>query len=190
MPAPTSPSGPPSSTLTCHPAGACPAVQSLQARANLLDSGVLAVGFTLTGDLEDLVLPTEAPPAFTDRLWEHTCFEVFLARPEEEAYHELNLAPSTAWAAYAFESYRSGGHPAMAMGPRIVVHLRPGRLEMHALARLPETLQGRELRLGLTAVIESRTHGLSHWALRHTEAQPDFHRKAAFTWVLPSWVEE
>src|SRR5512145_2012132 len=134
MPASPSQSGPPSMSLSCHPAGACPAVRSLQARANLLDSGVIAVGFTLTGDIEDLVLPTEAAPTFADRLWEHTCFEAFLTGADTMTYRELNLSPSTAWAAYAFEDYRSGGHPATEMAPRIVVHVRPGRLEMHALA--------------------------------------------------------
>lgn len=190
MPAPASPSGPPSAALVCHPFCPCPSVRSLQARANLLDSGLLAVGFTLVGDLEELLIPVEATPVFTERLWEHTCFEVFLALEHAESYQELNLSPSTAWAAYGFEGYRSGGRPAEEMSPRVVAHVRPGRLEIHALARLPNAFQGRELRLGLTAVIESRAHGLSYWALKHTEPQPDFHRKAAFTLVLPPWVEE
>ena len=190
MPAPSAQSGPLSLPLVCHPTGACPAVRSLQARANLLDSGVIAVGFTLFGDLEDLVLPLPAAPEFTDRLWEHTCFETFLTPTDTEAYQELNLSPSTAWAAYAFEAYRVGGRPSTELAPRIVAHARPGRLEMHALTRLPEAWQGRELRLGLTAVLESRTRGLSYWALKHTETQPDFHRRASFTLVLPPWIEE
>ncbi len=190
MPAPASPSGPPSATLVCHPSGTCPGVRSLQGRANLLDSGLLAVGFTLLGDLEDLQIPTEAAPGFTERLWEHTCFEAFVAAEGSEAYWELNLSPSTAWAAYAFEGYRSGGKPAEEMAARIVAHVRPGRLELHALARLPESMQGQPLRLGLTAVIESCRGDLSYWALHHTGASPDFHRATSFTLILPPWVEE
>jgi hypothetical protein len=147
------------------------------------------VGFTLAGDLEELRIPTEAAPVFTERLWEHTCFEAFLAPEGSDTYHELNLSPSTAWAAYAFDSYRSGIQRAEEMAPRIVAHVRPGRLELHALARLPEAMEGQPLRLGLTAVIESRRGELSYWALQHPVDRPDFHRVESFTLTLPPWVE-
>jgi hypothetical protein len=162
----------------------------LQARASLLDSGLLALGFTLMGDLEELTIPTEAAPVFTERLWEHTCFEAFLALESVTDYWELNLSPSTAWAAYAFTGYRSGGRPAEEAAPRIVAHVRPGRLEIHALARIPKAMQGRPLRLGLAAVLESNRGDLTYWALQHPSERPDFHQAEAFTWVLPTWTDD
>lgn len=167
--------------LRCHPGAPCPAVRSLQARAGFLDPGVLSLGFTLTGELEGLRFPAPASPARTDRLWEHTCFEAFLAASGSEAYWEVNLSPSGAWASYRFQRYREGGAPAEELEPRLVVHRRPDRLEVHALLGLPPALAGRPLRLGLTAVVERAEGGLSYWALRHPEGGPDFHQASSFT---------
>ena len=43
---------------------------------------------------------------------------------------------------------------------------------------------GSALRLGLTAVIEDRTQGLSYWALKHAAEKPDFHRAESFQVAL------
>jgi hypothetical protein len=139
------------------------------------------LGFTLTGDLPGLVIPGPGAPIRTDRLWEHTCFEAFLADPRSEAYWELNLAPSGAWAAYRFRGYREGGEAAEGLEPRLVTHRWPDRLEVHALVRLPPELAGRPIRAGLSVVVEPREGGLSFWALRHAAERPDFHHPASFT---------
>ncbi len=41
-----------------------------------------------------------------DFLWEQTCFEIFIGVQGEDFYREINLSPSQAWQAYAFEEYR------------------------------------------------------------------------------------
>jgi hypothetical protein len=175
--------------LRCHPDTPCPAVRSLQARASLLDARLLAIGFTLQGDLEGLLLPAPASPERVDGLWQHTCFEAFLAWEGEEAYRELNLSPSSAWAAYAFARYREGGAAAEDMDPRIVAHARPGRLELHALARLDPPREGARLLLGLSAVVQRSDGGLSYWAIHHPPGPPDFHQAASRTLVLdPAWI--
>jgi len=155
-------------------------VLGLQAPVGLLDAEVLSLGFTLTGALQALAIPAPAEPARTDHLWEHTCFEAFLADPRTEGYCELNLAPSGAWAAYRFRRYREGGEPALELEPRLVVHRWPDRLEVHALVRLPPELAGRPLRVGLSAVVEQAGGNLTYWALRHPSARPDFHHPSAF----------
>ena len=127
--------GPKTASLLPHPDSLCPAVQYIQARASLLDAGLLSLGFTLTGDLDKLAIPPPVPSERTDRLWEHTCFEAFIALPGTEGYLELNIAPSTAWAATVFHRYREDGRPAEGLDPRIVVHQKPDRLEIHALFR-------------------------------------------------------
>ena len=43
---------------------------------------------------------------------------------------------------------------------------------------------GSALRLGLTAVVEDRTQGLSYWALKHAAEKPDFHRAESFQVAL------
>ena len=179
--------------LRCHPAQACPSVRNLQARATFLDAGTLALGFTLLGDLEQLLLPPPSSSVRTDELWKHTCFEAFFARAGEESYHEVNLSPSTAWATYSFRRYREGGLPAPSLDLRMVVHHQPKRLEVHALLGLDRTVilnPGQHLRLGLAAVIEQQDGRLSYWAIRHPEGQPDFHQSVAFALELAPMPEE
>jgi hypothetical protein len=179
--------------LVRHPGSGRPPVRSLQARACLLDSSTLSLGFTLLGDLDRLAFPPQAAPERTDGLWEHTCFEAFLALEGVESYHEVNLSPSGAWASYTFLRYREGGSSAEALVPHMVVHLHPDRLELHALLGLGGTLdwqEGRHLRLGLSAVLEQKGGELSYWAIRHPEGRPDFHHPRTFALELSPLIEE
>lgn len=187
LPKPGNTESPLSIELLCHPAQACPSVRSLQARATFLDAGTLALGFTLLGDLEQLLLPPPSSSVRTDELWQHTCFEAFFARAGDDSYYEVNLSPSTAWATYSFLRYREGGLPARALELRMVVHQKANRLELHALLELDRTVSlnpGQHLRLGLAAVIEQKDGRLSYWAIRHPEGQPDFHQSVAFALEL------
>ncbi|MDP2875409.1 MAG: DOMON-like domain-containing protein [Holophaga sp.] len=167
--------------LRCHPDTPCPVVRSLQARVSLLNDGILAFDFTLVGDLDQLVIPTQGTPVFTDGLWKHSCFEAFLAWEGTQAYRELNFSPSTAWAAYAFERYREGGSSDLCRDPHIVVDVQRGRLELHAITQLDGTEPVGPLCLGLSAVLEHKDGGFSYWALQHPPGCPDFHHPFAFT---------
>ena len=174
--------------LACHPAAPCPAALVLEGWAQLLDRQRLAVGFTLRGDLDRLNVPGPGAPRRTDRLWEHTCFEAFLAMPGHDAYWELNLSPSTEWAAYGFQRCREGGFAASIPEPRITVHRSPGQLDLGAVAAL-DALDGLDtglgLQVGLAAVLESREGPLSFWAIRHAQDRPDFHHRTGFVLELP-----
>ena len=174
----------PSAVLVCHPAAPCPAVHTLEATARLLDGHRLSVGFLLRGDLDRLRLPGPGALRRTDRLWEHTCFEAFLATPGQDPYWELNWSPSTEWAAYGFERYRERGGPVAGIEPHLVVHRSQGRLELHAVAALGGLATDLGLQVGLSAVIESLDGQLSHWALRHAPGRPDFHHRASFALEL------
>jgi hypothetical protein len=44
---------------------------------------------------------------------------------------------------------------------------------------------GLPLEISLTAVIEQVGQGVSYWALAHTGAEPDFHRRDSFRLGLP-----
>lgn len=157
-----------------------------------LDREVLSLGFTLTGDLDRLAIPDPGLPERSDGLWEHTCFEAFLTGVEDEAYQEVNLSPSTAWAAYTFQRYREGGERAPSIEPRTMVLRKDHRLDVHALLRLDPAFaanHGGTLHLGLTAVVETKQGDRSYWALQHPSAQPDFHLRASFTLELLPWEE-
>jgi hypothetical protein len=114
-------------------------------------------------------------------LWQHTCFEVFLARPGMPSYYELNFSPAGEWRAYAFSRYREGG-PIVdgRLDPQIEVREAADRLELAARVPLDALALEGELELGLCAVIEAADGALSYWALRHPPGKPDFHHRDAF----------
>jgi hypothetical protein len=176
-------------TLTCHPETRSEAVRSIGARVCRMPGGTLAVTYVLEGDLDRLRVPAPRPPRFADRLWQHTCCEIFIARKGLPAYHEFNLAPSGEWAAYAFARYRERAPlvrdrlDAEELNPRIAVRAGAKKLELDAsirLDRLSPIHSGAGLSLALSAVIEDRDGLLSYWALGHPPGKPDFHPTEAF----------
>jgi len=56
-------------------------------------AGGLRFAYRVVGDLAAVRVPPPAPARRTDRLWEHTCFEAFVAVDGEPGYVELNAAP-------------------------------------------------------------------------------------------------
>lgn len=170
--------------LLCHPWSRSDPVEEVSAALRWVSPGALGVTFRLTGELSGLRLPSPRWPAIAEGLWQHTCFEVFVAVRGHAAYCELNLAPSGEWAAFVFRSYRDGallGDPSLA--PGIVVRRADGELELDArlaLDRLSGAYQHAALRIGLSAVIEAVDGARSFWALCHASGRPDFHHPAAF----------
>ncbi|MGE0081705.1 MAG: DOMON-like domain-containing protein [Thiohalomonadaceae bacterium] len=149
----------------------------------------LQVSFLLEGEMARLSVPSPRTPGPADGLWRHTCFELFVARPEAPGYLEFNFSPSGEWAVYAFERYRErvplDDGLVAAAAPVIEVHGTEDTLRLDAtapLARLAPGYARAGLVLGLAAVVESRDAAppLSHWALRHPCARPDFHHRDAF----------
>ena len=173
--------------LVPHPDHPAPAVHGLRVDVTRTPEA-LTVVYALEGDLDAIRIPAQAAPAIVHGLWEHTCFELFVAIDGEPAYHELNLAPSGAWAAFVFRGYRDGEPLAdEALAPRIAVTREADRLllEGHVpLARLSPAYAAARLRLALTAVVEDTRGGRSYWALRHPPGRPDFHHRDAFALVL------
>lgn len=174
-------------TLAPHPQTPAPAVRVIDVCVQR-DATRLRVDFVLDGDLAGLRVPPAGPTRPGARLWEHTCFEVFVAAAGAASYHELNLAPSGAWAAHAFRGYRDGGPLAdERAAPALAVRRTAQTLALEAsvaLAALSPSYVEARLRLGVSAVVEEASGGLSYWALHHPSARPDFHHADAFVLVL------
>src|SRR4051794_22864915 len=64
--------------------------------------------YLVTGRISHLVIPERAEPGNAKDLWQTTCFEAFIRHVESDAYAEFNFSPSREWAAYRFESHRTG----------------------------------------------------------------------------------
>jgi hypothetical protein len=169
--------------LICHPNAACTAVESLLVELKQLPEGRLYLRYGLTGDLTQLHIPAQQPPGAVDGLWEHTCFEAFIAVKGEAGYHEFNFSPSGQWAAYSFSDYRVRSAWTVSQTPVISVARTHGHLLLEAVisaADLPPNIAGKPFQLGLTAVIAANDGSRSYWALHHPEARPDFHHHAGF----------
>lgn len=168
--------------LLSHPLAPCPAVASLGVRVSRVADGALSLAYRLTGQLDRIRIP-EPAPGFSDGLWQHSCFELFLGVPGNPAYREFNFSPSGQWAAYAFGDYRQPDplfQPAQA--PDMSIRRLADRLELDVL--LPAALSpapGSALEVGLSAVVEETNGRLGYWALIHPGSRPDFHRRDA--WV-------
>ncbi len=189
-------------TLQRHPQTPAAAVRGISARVGRTPGGVLAVSFLIEGDMDRLrvppgLAPSAKPPHTADRLWEHTCCEIFIARTGLPAYHEFNFSPSGEWAVYAFERYREGapsaGESVLKGGageldPHVTARCTARRLEVDALIRLDRLSPAHAdapLSLALSAVVEEREGSLSYWALRHPPGKPDFHHATAYALDLP-----
>jgi hypothetical protein len=170
--------------LKLHPDSRSDAVTGIAVEVSRPRSGVLILRYCVTGRIGDLQLPSVHAPTRADELWKHTCFEAFIRAGQGNAYCELNIAPSTLWAAYDFDAYRSGMRAADIAEPRITVHSDAGQFELLVSANLP--LGGAPWMLGLSAVIEEAGGRLSYWALRHPPGKPDFHHSDCFALELPA----
>lgn len=145
----------------------------------------LDLAFLLQGNLGQIRIPPPTVGTRGERLWQHTCCEVFLAADTAGAYHEVNLAPSGAWAEYAFTAYRQRTDAgATVLVPPVSVRRGRDQLELRAqlsLAHVAGKNRAGVLRLALSAVVEHGDGSLAYWALWHPAGPPDFHHPDAFT---------
>ena len=164
------------------------AVHAIEARVHRSSDGTLAVTYTLQGDLDRVRIPERRPARVTERLWQHTCCELFVRRAGAPAYHELNFSPSGEWAAYGFERYREGARLLDAsVDPHVTVRRGSGVLELGAVVKLERLspMYGQASLAGsITVVVEDRDGVLSYWALAHPADRPDFHHGSAFVLEL------
>ncbi len=144
----------------------------------------LSLHFDILGLVDNLLIPKPKPPEEGDGLWQHTCFEAFISVVEESYYHEFNFSPSGDWAAYAFTDYRQRQPWRASTAPAITYVRSEGRLSLEAVISqddLPANPRKQAYRLGLSAVLETKTGGLTYWALFHPSGKPDFHHRTGFT---------
>jgi hypothetical protein len=173
--------------LKLHPDSRCAAVTSIDVDVACQRAGGLLLTYSVNGTIAGLLLPSITASATTGELWRHTCFEAFVRPLAGEAYCEFNFAPSTQWAAYRFDGYRSGMRAAEIGAPRIEVQAEPKRYTLRAAVDLGDVslLSGAAWRIGLTAVIEEKNGEKSYWALAHPPGKPDFHHADCFALEIP-----
>jgi hypothetical protein len=167
-------------TLWLHPDSLCAAATKIEVDIVRPRPGSLILSYVVSGRISDLLMPPVVAAARTDELWQHTCFEAFVRPSAGPGYYEFNFSPSTQWAAYQFDSYRSGMRRATEIGaPRIEVR---SSTETYTLqAELEFGGLSSALHLGLSAVLEETNGRKSYWALAHPPGKVDFHHSDCFT---------
>lgn len=141
------------------------------------------VRYRLTGPIDILAMSSPGQPIRRDELWRHTCFEAFAMSDQGDAYFEFNFSPSTDWAAYRFDAYRSGMSDLEIEPPLISVARTEYAIDLEAIIDLPKAFN--PTCLSLSAVIEEKSGHKSYWALQHPAGPPDFHHPDCFALELP-----
>ena len=163
--------------LLPHPDSAPGAVTAIRVEVTRPGPRLLVLRYLVSGDTAAILLPRPRPSERADGLWQHTCFEAFLANPP--GYLEFNFSPSSQWAAWRFDSHRSGMREARIMPPKVETLIGFDRFELRAELAMPVLGP-----MGLAAVIEEKDGNFSHWALAHPAGAPDFHHPDGFKLVL------
>lgn len=174
--------------LVLHPDSSSDVVRNIGARVCRKATGVLAITYSIEGNLSWVRVPPLRPPRIAHGLWQKTCCECFIMLGGGPGYHEFNFAPSSEWAIYRFSKYREGEALVdEALNPGIAVRRSADKLELDVsipLVRLSAAHAHERLALALAAVIEDDAGVLSCWALRHPEGRADFHHRDSFALEL------
>lgn len=174
--------------LLRHPSTPDDILAGITVEVDALTSDLLVLYYRIGGDIDRLRLPAQAASKFQDELWKHTCLEAFVALPDSEVYFEFNFSLSSQWAVYRFDGYRRGMTPLHpAPPPRVIVRRHESELAVDVdvhLGAIPglraDEIEGRELRLAVSAVMQGEHGGISYWALAHAPGKPDFHHRDGF----------
>jgi hypothetical protein len=182
------------SVLVAHPDTPRGPVSGIAVEARLAGPAVLVFNYSLHGELARVQLAggqaglAGQAGQGAGGLWQHTCFEAFIAAPGVPGYHEFNFSPTQAWAAYQFSGYRAGMAPAsLSRAPALQVQRAAQQFELTATVHLGGSSalrQARLLRVALAAVVEEEQGRLAYWALEHPPGRPDFHHPDSFTMEL------
>ena len=173
-----------SAVLTAHPSTPNNEVRRLAVQLRAEEPEILVFQFSLVADMSGVRVPPSGAGGRAGALWQHTCFEAFVAPADTPGYHEFNFSPSLDWAIYRFNAYREGMSPAeIGRAPEISVRRGDDGLELKSAVRIGDLAGLRDvihLRIALAAVIEDNDGRLSYWGLRHPPGKPDFHHPDGF----------
>lgn len=167
--------------LVCHPQTLSQAVEAITVRIARGHKGAVTMRYSVFGHIEQIVLPSPLDAVRTDGLWQHSCFEMFVRPSGRQGYCEFNFSPSSQWAAYGFDGYRSGMAEMEGMvPPEISMLTTPKRLDMHVALSVGLLAVWPDWQVGLSSIIEEKDGSKSYWALSHPVGAADFHDQDCF----------
>ena len=144
----------------------------------------LSIRYKVTGDIDQISLPpSSTSPSRKDGLWKATCFEFFIAIPDQPQYWEFNMSPSGDWNVYIMDEYRRVGFREEISIKQIQFEVWKEASEFFLNANVglnPIIHHDDTLNVGITAVIQTKDKLESYWALAHPGLQADFHLREGF----------
>lgn len=164
--------------LSRHPVTPPGAIHTIDAELRRVPGGVVAT-FHAVGDVSRLIVPPPVTPQRADDLWRTTCFELFVGG-QGDSYREFNISPSGAWAAYEFDSHRSGRQD---IDARIEIEISMNNKNLNLIANIESEFPD-PVSIGLTAVIEEADGLIRYWATAFALGEPDFHAAATRSLLL------
>ena len=163
--------------LVAHPQSKGRAVERVHVVVSAV-AGDLVVRYVVEGDMERLAVPRSRLDP--ERLWEHTCLEMFVGGPSATDYAEWNFSPSGQSARFTFSDYRKRtGHDVAEARVRV----EQGSDALVLTAR-DAFVDHTPAQIGLTAITRDEDGAQSFWALAHPTERPDFHHRGGFAWEL------
>ena len=171
--------------LVSHPQRAAPDGVGVDVQLAVLSSGWVECTFSVRADEGRLSYPSPLRPLDPERLWEHTCAELFVSAGAE-AYEEWNFSPTGQVAHFEFDNYRQRRTQARRPPANVTVEQqgKSGSIELRAAVPVAAAWAGGPFRLSPTMVVVDDHGQTSYWALQHPRPQPDFHDRAGFGVVL------
>jgi len=154
----------------------------------MFDNLQLHIEFVVTGaHLHRVIWPQATSNAGErhDNLWQHSCFECFVAQRHESDYYEFNFSPSKNWAFYHFQSYRAYKTSPPLENSEVSIQFDASGDKVTCNAKLKHGLTILPADLGVSCVIETM-QGMYYFALSHEEAKPDFHQRRSFNLLFES----
>ena len=172
--------------LISHPQSPPVAVRSIGVDVNADGHGGLHLRYDVSGELDQLVFASPAAPAREHRLWQRSCFEIFLKVPGEEGYQEYNFSPSGAWAAYGFSGRRAGMWDLdRSQAPLITCGIIENAFVVDVTLVNALTIPDAPMLVGISTIIEEKSGAFSYWAIAHPQGTADFHHSDCFALTFP-----
>ena len=149
---------------------------------------IIEVEYKVKDPYFDIQWPsTVNQPLRENDLWQHTCFELFLAPWGLNEYWEYNFSPSRNWNCYRFSAYRENQRAEHSIASCKISRTENDAVTSTIIASTPiiEKFSRLTLSTGISAVIEDKSGTLHYYALTHADnSNPDFHNKKSFMLTL------
>jgi hypothetical protein len=165
-------------SLIPYPAGNLPKIE-ITGGINRADNQ-LSIRYEISGEVDSISFPDpSASLSRKDDLWKTTCFEFFLAVPNQPQYWEFNVSPSGDWNIYKMDAYRRVGFREEISIKQLAFQFELPDLEL-SVDLNPLFPSTQPLQIGITAIIQTKDGNETYWALAHPGPQADFHLRESF----------